>query len=255
MELIDSHCHIHFNDYPIDKAVVLDDAQKAGVTRIICVGCSLNDSQLAIEFASRHENVWATAGAHPHDGADYLHETNSGERLRQLLKSPEAVAIGEIGLDYYHARASRQEQEKSLRQQIEIGLESDKPFVFHVRDAWEDFWKVYDSYGGLRGVVHSFTAHQRELDQIISRGLFVSLNGIMTFTKDEQQLAAAKTIPLDKLLLETDAPFLTPKPDRGKPCQPKHVRNVAEFLAQLRQEDLEELAAVTTKNAVDLFKL
>jgi TatD DNase family protein len=129
------------------------------------------------------------------------------------------------------------------------------PFIFHIRDAWETFWPIFDSYKGLRGVVHSFSAHEEQLEQILGRGLYVGLNGIMTFTKDAQQLAAAKKVPLDKLLLETDAPFLTPKPYRGQRCEPKHVRNVAEFLAELRGETLEELAAATTKNAVGLFNL
>lgn len=255
MELIDSHCHIHFDSYPLDRRKAIQDAAEVGVTRMVCVGCSIEDSQKAVDFTAQHANVWATAGAHPHDGADYLREKKSGEKLRKLLTHPKVIAIGEIGLDYYHTHSTKEDQEKSLREQIEVGLEFNKPFVFHVRDAWDDFWRIYDSFPGLKGVVHSFTAHRPQLEQVLSRGLYVSLNGIMTFTKDEQQLEAAKSVPLDKLLLETDAPFLTPKPYRGKTCEPKHVLDTAKFLAELRGESLEELAGASTKNALALFRI
>src|SRR5690606_9318752 len=133
--------------------------------------------------------------------------------------------------------------------------EHDLPLIFHVREAFKDFWSIFDDFRGLRGVVHSFTSDKRDLEQILSRGLYVGLNGIMTFTKRTEQLEAAKSVPLDKLVLETDAPFLTPTPFRGKICEPKHVRTVGEFLADLRGEKLEDLAAATTANARKLFKL
>lgn len=255
MELVDTHCHIHFKDYPIDKNQAIKDAEAAGVKRLICVGTSIEDSQAAVDFAGRHGNIWASAGAHPHDGADYLQNNESAHQLRQLLGSPKAVAVGEIGLDYYHTYSSKDDQKLSFRNQVEIGLEFDKPFIFHVRDAWEDFWEIFDSYSGISGVIHSFSAHKEQLEQILGRGLYVGLNGIMTFTRDEKQLEAAKSVPLNRLLLETDAPFLTPKPYRGKTCEPKHVRNTAEFLAGLRNEPLEQLAEATTKNAAALFNL
>jgi TatD DNase family protein len=142
-----------------------------------------------------------------------------------------------------------------LSEQLEIGLKTGLPFIFHVRDAWEDFWKIIDNYPDIKGVVHCFSAHQEQLQEILQRGLYVGLNGIMTFTKDEKQLEAAKKVPLDKMLLETDAPFLTPKPFRGTRCEPKHVAVTAEFLANLRGEKLETLAAATTKNSEELFKI
>jgi TatD DNase family protein len=129
------------------------------------------------------------------------------------------------------------------------------PLIFHVREAFDDFFSTYDQYKGLRGVVHSFSADTRVLDKILSRGLYIGLNGIMTFTKDQKQLEAAKAVPLNRLLLETDAPYLTPVPFRGKICEPKYVRVTAEFLSHLRGETLEELAAATTRNAAELFKL
>jgi len=142
-----------------------------------------------------------------------------------------------------------------LRAQIRVGLDSRLPFIFHIREAFADFWPIFDEYKISRGVVHSFSAGPKELEQILSRGLYVGLNGIMTFTKDDQQLQAAELVPLNKLLLETDAPFLTPVPYRGQTCQPKHVLDTAKFLADLRGEDLQDLAAATTANAAELFNI
>ncbi|HEU5005309.1 MAG TPA: TatD family hydrolase [Candidatus Saccharimonadales bacterium] len=255
MEFVDTHCHIHFDDYGVPAEKAIADSIVAGVRRMILVGCTLADSQAAIAFAAAHDNIWASVGAHPHDGADFLTDSRATDKLKNLLKQPKVVAIGEIGLDYYHENSSKADQEKSLRTQIEIGLETGLPFIFHVRDAFSDFWPIFDKYQIKSGVIHSFTAGPKVLDQALSRGLYVGLNGIMTFTKDTSQLEAAKRVPLDRLLLETDAPFLAPKPHRGEICEPKHVRDTAEFLAELRDQSLEELAEHTTANAERLFNL
>lgn len=255
MNFTDSHCHLHFSDYLPDVEHVLADAAAHKVSRMICVGVSLEDSKKAVDFAQKHDNVWTTVGAHPHDGADFMDNPEAGKMLSKLSNFPKVVAIGEVGLDYFHEYTPRQNQIKALREQIEVGLPTGLPFVFHVRDAWEDFWKILDDYQGIHGVVHSFSASVRELQEVLKRNLFVGLNGIMTFTKNEEQLEAAKHVPLDKLLLETDAPFLTPKPYRGQRCEPKHMVLTAEFLANLRGESLQKLADATTKNTVELFKL
>jgi TatD DNase family protein len=255
MDFVDTHCHLHFEDYMPDVEKVISDARAHHVNKMICVGVSIEDSKKALDFASNHENIWASVGAHPHDGPDILDHPESLNKLEQLSKHPKVVAIGEIGLDYFHEYTPRQKQIDVLSKQLEFGSKTDLPFIFHVRDAWEDFWKILDSYQGIRGVIHCFSAHQEQLDEVLRRGFYVGLNGIMTFTKDEKQLEAAKNVPLDKLLLETDAPFLTPKPYRGKRCEPKHVVTTAEFLANLRGEKLEELASTTTKNAENLFKI
>jgi TatD DNase family protein len=168
---------------------------------------------------------------------------------------PKVVAAGEIGLDFYKNYAPKLEQEKALRLQIEAALPSGLPFIFHVRDGWLDFWRIFDEYKNLRGVIHSFSSGTKQLNAALSRGLYVGLNGIMTFTKDEAQLEAARQVPLNKLLLETDAPFLTPAAFRGQVCEPKHVVAVAEFLAGLRGQSVSQLSAATTDNAVKLFKL
>ncbi len=255
MEFTDTHCHIQFADYPLEAEDVLANAAEMGVTRMIAVGCTLEDSAAAPEFAARYENVWAAIGLHPHEGAVYVHDHHALQQFRELATKPKVIAIGETGLDYYYEHSPKADQKKLLRFQLDLAAEHDLPLIFHVRDAFEDFWSIFDEYKGLRGVVHSFTSDTGDLEQILSRGLYVGLNGIMTFTKQTKQLDAAKAVPLDHLLLETDAPFLTPSPFRGKICEPKHVRTVGEFLADLRGEKLEDLAAATTANARKLFSI
>jgi len=255
IEFVDTHCHIQFVDFPLDPEQVIKDAGKDGVTRLIVVGCTLEDSRMAVEFAAKHDNVWAAIGLHPHEGAVYVRDDHALQEFRELASRPKVVAIGETGLDYYYEHSPREDQIKLLRFQLDLAAEHNLPLIFHVRDAFEDFWPVFDAYKGLRGVVHSFSSGVDDVEQILKRGLFVGLNGIMTFTKKAEQLDAARAIPLEKLVLETDAPFLTPAPFRGKIGESKYVRVTGEFLSQLRGESLETLAAATTSNAKELFKL
>lgn len=252
IEFVDTHCHLQFDKLAGNVEQVIASAKNAGVTRLICVGTTLADSQKAIEYAGKYENVWATVGIHPHE-AKAVNLQGGTLKIEKLLKMPKVVAVGEIGLDFYKNYSPKTGQEKIFRLQIEMGLDTGLPYIFHVREAWDDFWRILDSYNNLRGVVHSFSASQTQLDQALNRGLYIALNGIMTFTTDKEQLVAAKKVPKNRLLLETDAPFLAPKPDRGQTCEPKHVRDIAEFLAKLRQEDVKNLATYTTRNATDLF--
>lgn len=255
MEFVDTHCHIHFLDYQLDPDAARLEAEEEGVNKLICVGCTLSDSQGAVEYAARHQNVWASIGLHPHEASIYIDDHRSLQIFRDLATSKKVVAIGECGLDYYYEHSKKEDQKKLLRFQLDLASEHNLPLIFHVRDAFHDFWPIFDEYKGLRGVIHSFTATKQEVDEIVARGLFVGLNGIMTFTKQQNQLDAARGIPLDHLLLETDAPFLTPSPFRGTICQPKHVRVTAEFLGKLRGENLDTLAAATTANAKRLFNI
>lgn len=255
LQLVDTHCHIHFPDYGLDPDEVRESAAREGVTRLLCVGCTLHDSQAAVEYASRHDGVWATIGLHPHEGSVYVDDHHALQQFRDLAGKPKVVAIGETGLDYYYEHSTPEQQKKLLRFQLDLAEEHDLPLIFHVRDAFDDFWPIFDEYEGLRGVVHSFTATERELGQILERGLYVGLNGIMTFTKNKEQLAAAKKAPLERILIETDAPFLTPVPFRGRICEPRHVGVTARFLSGLRGESLEKLAIATTQNALDLFNI
>ena len=253
MELIDSHCHLQFDAYHGHENEVLERANKAGIKKAITVGTTLADSRKGVTLAVRYDNVWASVGTHPHDAAGFLADSSSAKKLSKLADEARVVAIGETGLDYYRKLADKADQQAALRTQIEVALELDLPLIFHVRDAFDDFWPIFDSYKKIRGVVHSFSSHSGDLDQILTRGLYVGLNGIMTFTREQPQLEAARAVPLNRLLLETDAPFLTPAPYRGEVCEPKHVRTIAEFLSQLRGEQLAELAKATTANTKELF--
>jgi len=250
MNFIDTHCHIHSLDYTIEPQQAIGNALTMGVDKLICVGCDENDSALAVEFANKHDNIWASVGLHPHDaklGQDAF------DKLALLAPLSKVVAIGECGLDYYYNHSGKEDQEKALKFQMELALANDLPMIFHVRDAFDDFWPIIDQYKGLRGVIHSFTSNTKHLNEALSRGLYIGLNGIMTFTKDEKQLSMARQVPLEKLLLETDSPFLTPRPLRGKVNEPKNIVLIAEFLADLRQQDLDVIGASSTSNAKQLF--
>lgn len=256
MELVDTHCHLQFDAYKNRQDEMIAEAARAGVNRLICVGTTLEDSKLVVDLSMQKKNIWAAVGNHPHDAAQFLADPNAPKKLQRIAgESRRVVAIGETGLDYYRQLSAKQVQQAVLRVHIEVSLELELPLIFHVRDAWDDFWPIFDSYKGLSGVVHSFSTHTDTLNEALNRGLYVGLNGIMTFTQDRKQLEAARAVPLDRLLLETDAPFLTPAPFRGELCEPKHVKTVAEFLAELRGEKPEDLAAATTANATRLFGL
>lgn len=266
MQLFDSHCHIHeilerltpVHDKWVKGGVtdiedVIATGQAAGVSWAVCVGTTARDSALAIRTVQNRESLWASIGIHPHEAQDHVGKADVLKQFTELATDPKVKAVGECGLDYFYEHSPKAKQLEILKFQLELAQRHDLPLIFHVRDAFDDFWPVFDQFSGLRGVIHSFSATNRELSQILSRGLYVGLNGIMTFTKRSEQLEAAKAVPLDKLLLETDAPFLTPAPERGTICRLEHVKVTAEFLADLRGEALGELAAATTNNARKLF--
>jgi TatD DNase family protein len=255
MDLIDTHCHPHFDNFLPEPGKILAAAAADGVRRVVAVGTTVDDSRRAIKFAAGHDNVWATAGVHPHEAAKFIADKNAQNRLAEILDSSSICAVGEIGLDYYKNYSPKEDQIATLRRQIELGASSGLPFIFHIRDAWPDFWPIFDSYPGLKGIIHSFSTSIKQLEEALKRDLYIGLNGIMTFTKDEAQLVAARQVPLTHLVLETDAPFLAPAPFRGQTCEPKHIKVIVEFLAELRGENPENLAAATTTNALKVFKL
>ncbi len=187
------------------------------------------------------------------------HEAKNGtlalDMLGHLVVQPRVVAVGECGLDYFYNHSLKAEQITMLRAQIELALEHDKPLIFHVREAFDDFWPIFNDYKGVRGVLHSFTDTRRNLDIAVSNDLYIGVNGISTFTKVEKQIAMYKHVPLQKILLETDAPFLTPVPKRGKVNEPAYVTCVAHHLAALHTISLKELAGATTSNATNLLYL
>ena len=247
--LIDTHCHVHEPDYELDAEEVIKNAHQASVDQFICVGTNADSSRQAVEFASLHDEAFAAIGVHPHDTKD------GWQGLEEVVDYKKIVAVGEIGLDYFYDHSPHDVQAEALRWQIEFALRHDLPIIFHVRDAFNDFWPIFDSYTGIRGVLHCFTDNQANLDAGLARGLYIGVNGISTFTRDDKQKAVFDSIPMDRLLFETDAPFLTPAPFRGKINEPAFVKNIADYHARLRGISLEEIATATTANARALFAL
>lgn len=283
LKLIDTHCHIHeieealtpvhdkWSNDGVERSAegVIFDANSVGVVGLICIGTSLADSKHAVSFAQQHKGVWATIAIHPHDASKHdLTEVKTvfTNLLRVVPIKDKIVGVGECGLDYFYGHSGRDSQLAFLRMHLELAQKFDLPLSFHVRgsqndpgkDAFADFWPIFDEYNAikpLRGVMHSFTDTMLNLSAALKRGLYIGVNGIATFVKSEDQLKTYRAIPNDRLLLETDAPFLTPVPFRGKICEPKHAAITLEFLADLRGQTSEDLAGFVYENSVQLFGL
>jgi TatD DNase family protein len=251
MTIIDTHCHIHDSEYYTDnREEVYRQSVDAGVV-MLCVGTDLRSSEEAVEFAKSHEHARAIVGVHPHEAKEGI------AGIRELIEANHEiiVGIGEIGLDYFYTHSSKAEQVTALRGQLELAKMYDLPVSFHVRSAFEDFWPIYDEFAGQKGVLHSFTDTYEHYLTAIKRGLYIGVNGISTFTKDEQQQKLFTEIPLASIVLETDAPFLTPSPLRGKINLPAYVGRVAEHQAMLKGVSFDVVVDTTNHNAKQLFNL
>lgn len=246
---VDTHCHIHESSYPLDTNDVLAHADSQGVSTYVCVGTSIQSSKEAIDFSRDHKNCYASVGVHPHD-------TKDGYSIDQLVRDDTVVAIGEIGLDYFYQHSDKQTQKEALKAQLDVAVKHNLPVIFHVREAFDDFWPIFDSYGGaISGVLHSYTDSIENLQRALQRGLYIGVNGISTFTKDLDQQDMFDTIPLDRFLLETDAPFLTPVPFRGKVNEPAFITTIAQYHADRRGISLKDIAKQTTENARALLRI
>ncbi|MDO4871934.1 MAG: TatD family hydrolase [bacterium] len=260
MQIIDSHCHIHDPDFPLEMVEVFENMQNAEISKAICIGVDLENSRQAVKFAERYSGeieLFAAVGVHPHEAAKHDLAQTIAE-LEKLAQSPKVVAIGEIGLDYFYQNSPAAVQQDFLRAQLKLAQKLDLPVSFHVREAFDDFWPIFDEVaqnGKIRGVLHSFTDSRKNLQKGLERGLSIGINGISTFAKKPEELAMFAEIPLEKTLLETDAPFLAPKSKRGKPNQPAFVRLVAEDLAKKREKSLAEIAEITSQNTENLFEI
>ena len=248
--LTDTHCHIHEVGYD-GAEQAYDYALTQGITAMICVGTNESSSRAALEFANKHTKAWASVGVHPHDtigGYDGV------GKLADTVDS-NLVAIGEIGLDYFYDHSPRAVQAAALEAQLQIAKSKNLPVILHVREAFDDFWPILHNFPGTRGVLHSFTDTEQNMERALKEGLYIGVNGISTFTKDISQCQMFDRVPLESMLLETDSPFLTPTPYRGKVNQPAFVKHVAEYHANRREVELEHLARVTSVNASNLFSL
>lgn len=240
--LIDSHSHLHdleFFEAEMGGKLV-EKAREAGVKQLVVIGTNTKDSWAAEKFAKRHRDVWWTFGIHPHELA--------AEREKIDLKKEKLVAIGEVGLDYHWTRNERNQQIKLFEEMLELAEKYELPVVFHIREAFEDFLAVMRNWGKIRGVVHSFSDSRENLERVVEAGYYVGVNGLATF-------AEIPLAPLERIMLETDAPFLAPIPYRGKQNQPAYVKEVAEFLAGKLGVSLEEVRRTTTRNTRELFRL
>ncbi|MFZ2445070.1 MAG: TatD family hydrolase [Syntrophobacteraceae bacterium] len=254
-ELIDTHAHLDFPEFIDDIPSTLARAKQAGVGTVITIGIDIESSLRAASLAEKYEPILATAGIHPH-GAFVPDEASLAE-LEKILLKPRVVAVGEIGLDYFRDKKPRTVQQECMRRQIELACSVAKPAVFHIRNAWEDFFRIVPDYAPkLSGaVMHCFSGDWKTAVRCLDMGFFLSIPGVVTFPKAGDLREAALRAPLDRLLVETDAPYLTPVPHRGKTNEPAYVRHTAEMIAHIRKEPLDIIAAHTTRNARAVFRI
>jgi TatD DNase family protein len=252
--LIDSHAHLDMDDFDADRDQVIKRAVQEGVARIVTIGTDLTSSRKAIEIAKKYENIYATVGYHPHN-AD---EADAGEleKLRTLASEPKVVAWGEIGLDFFRRHSPPEKQVKAFERQLDIASEQGFPVIIHDRDAHKDLLRILKSRKRqYRGVIHCFSGNYDLAMALIELGFCISFPGTVTYKNAVDTQAVATRIPLERLLVETDCPYLTPLPFRGKRNEPLYVKHTAEKIAQLRQLDFEELAQAISANTIRLFNL
>lgn len=249
MKLVDTHCHIHDSEFFGDKRQEVYDRAIAADIAMITVGTDERSSREAVDFVSKHDQSWAAVGVHPHEAKDGWSE------VAGLAQSSKVVAIGEIGLDYFYNHSPKDVQIQCLEEQLQIALDNSLPVSFHVREAFDDFWPIFDNFTGISGVLHSFTDSRINAEAGLSRGLYIGINGISTFTRDEAQIEVFTSLPLSKIILETDAPYLTPRPFRGKMNEVGYVELVGQWVAQSRGLSFDDVAAVTTSSARSLFSI
>ena len=254
MSLIDSHCHLIYDGLADRQDEVLAAARARGVTGFLNISTRQKEWDAVIAVATREPDVWASVGVHPHE-AD-AHPDLGAAALVEAARHPRVVAIGECGLDYYYDKSDRAAQRERFEAHIEAARETGLPLIVHTRDAEDDTAEILMravGKGGVTGVLHCFTGSQKLADVALELGFYVSLSGIVTFKNAADLQATARTIPEDRILVETDAPFLAPVPHRGKACEPAFVVDTAQFVAELRGVEYDELAASTTRNFFNLF--
>ena len=251
---IDSHCHLVYKGLVEDQAAVLARARAVGVTGMLNISTRESEWDDVLGVAEREADVWASVGIHPHE-AD-AHPEIDAAKLIARAAHPRVVAIGETGLDYYYDKSDRDQQRRSFRAHIVAARETGLPLIVHTRDAEDDTAAILADemeQGAYSGVIHCFTASQGFADKALALGLYISISGIVTFKNAKDLQASAATIPDDRLLIETDAPFLAPVPHRGKSCEPAFVADTARFLSDLRGVSVETLAAQSAANFFALF--
>ncbi len=253
---IDSHCHLDGKRFDEDREAVIERALAAGVTKMLAIGTGggPRDLDVAIRLAERYPFIWASAGVHPHDASKWTDEC--GPMLRERMGHPRVVALGEIGLDYHYDFSPRDVQERVFVAQMGIAAEAGKPILIHTREAWDDTFRLIEEHWrptGLPGVMHCFTGGPAEARRSLELGFLLSFSGVVTYPKAPEVREAALLTPLDRMLVETDAPYLAPVPWRGKRNEPAYVARTGEMLAGLLGVSVEELGRRTSENFARLF--
>jgi TatD DNase family protein len=253
--LMDTHAHIQTRQFDTDRDAVIQAAFDAGVERILVPGIEVETSRAAVEMASRYPGrIFAAVGVHPHDATDLTPDALA--ILRALATEPGVVAIGEIGLDYYRNLSPHETQREALRAQMNLARELDVPIILHNRESHEDLIALLKAHGaGLRGVFHCFIGDQAMARDALDLGFYLSFAGPLTYPQNETLREVAAWSPEERILVETDSPYLTPPPQRGKRNEPRQVIRVAQLLAEVRTVSIERMAEITTENAARLFRL
>jgi TatD DNase family protein len=254
---VDSHCHLERETYGNELAAVIERAWAAGLSHLVAVGSSrgLEGAVEAIGLAETDARIYATVGYHPHEakeaGASEL------ERLEQLLQNPKVVALGEIGLDYFYDHSPREQQRRVFRDLLQLARRSQRPIMLHVRDAHPDTYALLDEIGlpEAGGVVHCFTSGPSVAEQYLRRGLYLSIPGVVTFKKADELREAVKVVPIDRILIETDSPYLAPLPYRGKRNEPAYVVETAKAIGAIKGLSGPELGDIARANTIRLFHL
>ena len=253
--LIDSHCHIDDARYDADREAMIERARAAGIGHFVTIGCDLATSRAAVALAQQHPFISATVGVHPHE---VKHIADGWyDELRALAKSKGVVAYGEIGLDYHYDHSPRDVQRARFREQVRLACELKLPIVIHTREAQEDTITILkeEKAGDIGGVFHCFSGDTWLAKDALDLGFYLSFSGVVTFQNATMLRDIVKTVPLDRILVETDAPYLTPAPNRGKRNEPAFVRHVADKIAELHGLSVQAVEDATTQNTKRLFKI
>jgi TatD DNase family protein len=250
---VDTHCHLDFPHFDEDREAVIERARAAGVRRIVIPGTDLATSRRAVELADRHPDLYTAVGVHPNEAGDL--PTNDFDQLRTLAKHPKVVGIGEIGIDLYWRKVSLTAQQEAFRRQIRLADELGKPVIVHDRDAHAEVMAILREGPPRAGaVLHAFSGDYEMAEAALDLGFYLGVDGPLTFKKNDALRMIFASVPLERILIETDAPYLTPQAHRGQRNEPAYVRDVAEKLAEIRKITLESVAAATTQNAARFFR-
>lgn len=255
--LVDSHCHLNrlnLEKYNGDLSLLIEETKRAGISHLLCVGIDLANAKADIDLAHRFENVFASVGIHP---SEKLETEPTAEEIIALANDPKVVAVGETGLDYYYNDTGLERMRERFRHHLRIGKKLNKPVIIHSRQAHKDTINIMreENAADVGGVMHCFTESWEMAKEAMDLNFYISFSGIITFHNAKNVVEVAKKVPLDRMLIETDAPYLTPVPFRGKPNEPQYVRYVAEKIADIKNISFEKVGEITTSNFFNFIKL